>query len=783
MTQITRGFFNFIRLSSAGRSRTPDGTFRYPGSSRVPSGVRDLPRVPSGVRDLLIAALFFATMGAYAQENLLKNPGFEDAAPSPENPPNWSVRADSAAKATLTDKEAHGGRQCISIPARSTVEQKVVQAQPGAYLARCWIKSEADQTVTFLIQDTDRPWVSYTYAEIKTPKSQWTLVEAFCAVEQTGTLTLTLGGLSKEARSYQGSGGDMAAPILADDFELVRREPKTPPRLSVWDPKQELGAGLDFAPKNQWLLSEGQSHIFFGTPVFQIRHLAGFMRKDDGSLAIYAAQGRTLKPRGVIAPTPAFKVSQCEMVQANGRTGIRVASEKGGRSYTAWLNPKGVISIESTQIASFIVQQCQLRYGLLPSFIGTDICYAPQKLYGLKQVSIPSTQWFVGLGESGDNMMVAVWDSDSQAVSLGLSGQGENRLIDSFNIATDKAGFSLSFVEHANLWHKEPLNEDWLGEYTTIKWERPFQARWMGHFNVTPASKPTFRDALMEYSFPVANAKTRMWGVWFENWNFYPFFFDGPRTVVHFEKAFVPNGDALFYFLEPAAADLYSPCEIVEQALGKEKAAALFDFDASRLRKLKYSTPDNFIYDRPVCATTTHLTKIKKEEKATVGMNLATHLYEFIREIRGRVDQYAAFFEQTEAYLKGEKARRPELQSYLTELESMVTDARTKTQEIYATPLSAVEKKTEAIKKALQESKADGFDFGPLDVRGTAGAQDDLCRRYNRLVIRLMQAAALKCGDSPEGAAIAKHIWDQSRLMLRQPTRWESRRTLAGFEP
>ena len=39
-----------------------------------------------------------------------------------------------------------------------------------------------------------------------------------------------------------------------------------------------------------------------------------------------------------------------------------------------------------------------------------------------------------------------------------------------------------------------------------------------------------------------------------------------------------------------------------------------------------------------------------------------------------------------------------------------------------------------------------------------AGAQDDLCRRYNRLVMRLFQTAALKCGDSPGKAAIAKHI-------------------------
>ena len=298
-----------------------------------------------------------------------------------------------------------------------------------------------------------------------------------------------------------------------------------------------------------------------------------------------------------------------------------------------------------------------------------------------------------------------------------------------------------------------------------------------------PATKPTFGQPNLFYSFPVASAKTRHWGIWFEDTNYYPFFFDGLRTMLHFEKTFVPKGDALIYFLEPAAADLYSPCEIVEQALGREKALALFNFDASRLRKLQYSTPDEFMYDRPVCATTTRLTKIKREDKATQGVNLATHLYEFIREIRGRLDQYGVYFTQTRDYLQAEKQAHPELADYLGELDKMVADAQNRSKGIYSTSLPSVQEKTEDIKKLLLEGTNDGFDFGKLDCRNTAGSQDDLCRHYNRFVMRLVQTAAAKCGDSPEKAAIAKHLWDQSREILQRPTRWESRRALDFIEP
>src|SRR5262249_43827411 len=157
-----------------------------------------------------------------------------------------------------------------------------------------------------------------------------------------------------------------------------------------------------------------------------------------------------------------------------------------------------------------------------------------------KESSIPSTQWLVGLVDGNESMLVVVWEADSQLVSLGTSGDGENRVIDRLSIGTEHNGFSFSFVEHPAIWHREPLKEYWLGEYVRVRWERPFPARWMSHMFVSPGGRPSFREPCMDYSFPIANTKMRMWGVWFEDWNHYPFFFDGSQTVFHFEKTFVP---------------------------------------------------------------------------------------------------------------------------------------------------------------------------------------------------------------------------------------------------
>lgn len=710
----------------------------------------------SSTRAVALACLICASMAvlnAQVYGNFLKNPGFEEGGSANAPATGWTAPADSAQIASVIDQGAHDGNHCLAIPAESAVEQHIDHATAGAYLARCWVKSDAEQRITFVLSDPNRPWAGYNLVEAKVPKNKWTQIEVFCTLDEDGSLTFRAGGTSREFRAYHGPESDMRSPILLDDCELIRTEPATAPTLALWDANSAADA-LPWPPKEK-PINATTTAPFNQTPVFLSRHLAGAVRKSDGALVLYAVAGDSITLRTIVVPNPAFAAGTMSPTNSNGREGIHVASKNGDQSYTAWISPRGLVSIEANQIAQFRFEQNRISYGILPSFAGTDICYIPAKMTASK-AAIPSTQWFVGLVEGCDSMLVAVWDSPEQSISLGLSGEGEKRLINSLSIDTSKGGFSFSFVEHPGIWRREPLKDDYLGDYTTIDWKRPFAARWMAQFFVSPGGRRTFHEPYNDYSFPIASAKTRMWGVWFEDWNRYPFYFDGASTVVHFEKSFAPAGDALIYFLEPAAADLYSPCEIVQQALGPEKARALLDLDANSLRKLKYSTPPMFMYDRPVCATTTHLSKIKQDEKATVGVNLATHLYEFIRGIRGRIDQYSSFFAAEKDYLNHEKSAHPEITSYVTPLEALVVEAQSKSKKVYDTPLPSIESKIDAMKKLLAQGKGDGFDCGNLDVRSPAGEQDDLCRRYNRLTLLLMQTAALNCGDSQEKAVIAR---------------------------
>lgn len=718
--------------------------------------------------------------------NLLQNPGFEAPASSDGSLPGWTSTSDGAEKAAVGTTDVHAGRQAVAIPANVAIEQKIASAAAGPYLFRAWVKSAAAQSVTIRLQNDDQPWLGYTCAEVPVPAGQWTKVEAFCSLQQDGPLTVSFGGTSKDFRFYHGAGAELTAAMAADDCELIRYTPfqsAEKAALSIWDAPGDLGVLPDLTKQSQWTRLDDSPKDFAGTPVVQAGQMLGRVRNSDGAFLVFGRQGTSLKQRCVIIPAGGIATATCALVQSGSQRGIRIAAKAGDRAYTAWISPEGLVRIEAKDVPKFEVRDCRLSYALLPTFVGTDLCYPAAKIPNENEWRIPSTQWLVGLVDGCDSMLVAAWESPAQSVALAARGAGEQRRIETFSIDTQTKGFTLALIEHARVWHREPLKEDWLGDYVPIGWQRPFPARWMCHFFVTAGGEASFRRPHMDYTFPMADAKTRMWGVWFEDWNRYPAYFDGPRTMLHFEKTFLPVGDALIYFLEPAAADLLSPCEVVERTLGHEKATALFDFDANRLRKLTYSTPDEFMYDRPVCATTTRLSHIKQGDKATVGINLATHLYEFIREIRRRVDQYSEFFNGMHEYLAAEKKAHPELAGYLEQLDKQVVEGQSKTNLAYNIPLSEVQSRTDRMKEQLKAGKDDGFECHELDVRGPAGSQDDLCRHYNRLVLRLVQTAAFNAGDSDQKIAVAQHLWQESRGVLRQPTRWESRRTLYFFEP
>ena len=266
-----------------------------------------------------------------------------------------------------------GNAPRFPLAARSNSALKIRRPGPTNYSAG--LSPKRGKRSRSVLQDPARPWEAYSCTELRVPKNQSTQLRAFCVLDQSGSISVRLGGTTEEFRLYHGVAGKMEAGILLDDCELVRQQPADASAVKVWDAKQSFSSVPDWPPKAPWQPVLGDSTVLSGAPVFQARQLAGSVRENDGALLICAVQGRSLKERTALVPSPPFTAYKCAVLQADGRTGLRVTS--GDRSYTAWLTPKGLVSITASniqgfrpRIALFAMAFCRLWW--VPIFVTTQ---------------------------------------------------------------------------------------------------------------------------------------------------------------------------------------------------------------------------------------------------------------------------------------------------------------------------------------------------------------------------------------------------------------------------
>ena len=131
----------------------------------------------------LSIGMALTVFSAAAAPNLLQNAGFEEPPDSTGGLPHWTTPAGRNGTSQLTDQAPHSGQKALVLPAHVAVEQTVGAAKAGAYVARGWVKSQVEQTIALLVQDTNQPWVGYACAELKVPANQWVQVETFCSLD------------------------------------------------------------------------------------------------------------------------------------------------------------------------------------------------------------------------------------------------------------------------------------------------------------------------------------------------------------------------------------------------------------------------------------------------------------------------------------------------------------------------------------------------------------------------------------------------------------------------
>ncbi len=126
------------------------------------------------------------------------------------------------------------------------------------------------------------------------------------------------------------------------------------------------------------------------------------------------------------------------------------------------------LEIQSPQGTGVVAVESDTRYVVVPDYFGDDMVYGRQRFKGL----IPAENFCLGLLGSGDAILMAVWQSNQQDVTLALEGQGLNRggCVTRIQCLENK-NMWLAFLESPGIWHAQSAMH-------AEDWKPPFPGKW-----------------------------------------------------------------------------------------------------------------------------------------------------------------------------------------------------------------------------------------------------------------------------------------------------------------
>jgi hypothetical protein len=419
-----------------------------------------------------------------------------------------------------------------------------------------------------------------------------------------------------------------------------------------------------------------------------------------------------------------------------------------------------------------VVVRSPMRYALVPSLIGTDLLYDPEILPVGVPSYLPSLNIVVGLADGNDGVLVGVWPPGEQLARVQVDDNSRPRTFESFSLDTAGQSFYLAFLDYPGIWHEEQLRDDYLETHTAIAWERPFDARWIGRFFIDSDG--------YDFPFYFLSEKQKLWGRYIRGWFEYPMWFDGRRTMVHFEKKFPPQGKLLVYYLDTYHddVDMLAPVAVMRKSLGNDEAARLLDFDGTNEQVL-------LEHGNAVCAMTAkienYFAKVPDAPPRAEVQQYADDVSTFIRLIRQRVFRFDQFAAEMGEMLRTEQQKQPSLAGALQQSDKLVSEIREVAEaDLPDTSLEKVRGWTDRIKMLAADNREKNLETVKTltqQCRSVAGAQDDLARNLSVVTIRLMEEAARLGTASPQHVRIAERMIGRCRNVLRKPTWWEPCRT------
>ena len=557
--------------------------------------------------------------------------------------------------------------------------------------------------------------------------------------------------------------------------------PNSKESIQVWDTASHLTDQVDVRDRDGWApIPSGADKDYRpgGDLVVENEYLTAVFSAKLGRVILYSQPSG--KRRIELAPLqlkgkPAA-ITSCKLVRKlDDRAVVDVRFSGAGMNLSAILSFANgpIVEVEPDENTKGISLSGPIEVAVVPGFIGDDLVFDPEHFPSAEALHIPTDYVLVGLLSGEDGMLVATWPEQTQEVTPILKkNKTESRVFESMQIENGGGRIHFAVLDGPGTWHGEALKPSYLEKDVSIDWRRPFPAKWKTQL-LEDGVKTTygFRDS----------KKKRFWRGGVGTYT-YPVWCNGDSAFFHLGKKIPPKGESLVYFLERAndtPKRIFAPADIVKQTIRNDAYERMLDFEGRKLTS--DSRPDPCV-GTATCGVTDKFKPIfesgkEVEERETIEGGIEDMIYH-LSVLTERVHAYQDFAHDTKAYLAAVKRERPQLTSYLEEMEEVVGEliaAYNAQKENIKTLTYAEElgRKTVALAREKRSDNLAAFLKLKGKWTGMGGSLEGLNRKLNTTARKLSQRAGYGCVEQLEAVEIAKEIRRRVKKQLRNPNSYE----------
>ncbi len=559
--------------------------------------------------------------------------------------------------------------------------------------------------------------------------------------------------------------------------------------MAAWD------TGKPGAPRAEWtaIARDQTPSAFRGDAVVTNGRVLLAVRR-DGSAELCSADGAA---RARIVLQGAVRLEKAALVE-NGRASaaleVTCAAAKGGSLSARLRLKRGEVSveIEPGPGATGARLEAPARFLVLPDFFADDIVIDSAKV-PLASTEIPSENFVLHLLPGQQTIVMAAFEHRDQDVRITLAGEGAQRLLTGSEIrfGTDpkKNRMWVALIEGPGVWFSRDVKPDEGGKVLPLDWKQPFPAQWRCDFTRTddlahswdmllqekeggPFQKPGWVNGGLQ---PVGPDR-KFWTGSFMYSVVYPCWTDaqGKGFLQPMKGRVTHRGPAVLFPINRVPGtptDVFTVVDVVRASLGQGPCEYILDVEGQKSERK----------GRATCSVRDELAAIykageQKQRRKDVEQFLQQGI-DFVKHIRGRIEQYLELQRGLKEYLAGEKKARPELAASIVQLEKILSEIDgqlDERREKIKTPDHVV-RVTEEFRKSLLDATPERVKVYTDELVDIGGNQDDFVARCRWFVKMVRAKASMLMTQDPAMAPIAEEIRKRTQPALRTPAIHEGR--------